>query len=114
MVLTVQANTRTAIYLIYKRIFCIFEALKTLITDWDRHFTNHLVNRLCIIVKTQHQLTAAYNSQANELVEQVNQTIKRILEHTIVDDSEGWDLALSAAAYAYNQHVYRVTGILPH
>ena len=84
-------------------------------SDRGSHFANELINGFLLAMGTPHNLTLAYSSEENSIVERVNKEVNRHItaytfDHNIVDD---WRLALPFVQRIINSSYSQRTKISP-
>jgi hypothetical protein len=84
-------------------------------SDRGSHFANDLITGFLLAMGTPHNLTLAYSSQENSMVERVNKEVNRHItaytfDHNIVDD---WRLALPFVQRIINSSYSQRTKISP-
>ena len=85
-----------------------------LISDQGKAFTGHLITNLCELYGVQKLRTSPYHAQTNGQVEQMNQTIIRMVGKLEQDKKAHWSEHLPEMLSAYNGTRSMVTGYSPY
>ena len=94
--------------------FRLFGAPAYLISDQGKAFTGHLITNLCELYGVQKLRTSPYHTQTNGQVEQMNQTIIRMIGKLEQDKKARWSEHLLEMLSAYNGTHSAVTGYSPY
>ena len=94
--------------------FRLFGAPAYLISDQGKAFTGHLITNLCELYGVQKLRTSPYHTQTNGQVEQMNQTIIRMIGKLEQDKKAHWSEHLLEMLSAYNGTCSAVTGYSPY
>ena len=94
--------------------FGLFGAPAYLVSDQGKAFTGHLITNLCELYGVQKLRTSPYHAQTNGQVEQMNQTIIRMIGKLEQDKKARWSEHLPEMLSAYNGTRSVVTGYSPY
>ena len=94
--------------------FGLFGAPAYLISDQGKAFTGHLITNLCELYGVQKLRTSPYHAQTNGQVEQMNQTIIRMIGKLEQDKKACLSEHLREMLSAYNGTRSAVTGYSPY
>ena len=104
----VMTNTvEYAATFMYKNIISRFGVPKILVSDWETHFLNSLIQEMTDKFQIDHTKITPYHPQTNGQTEQVIGILVSILRKTVLDSKRDWDVKLTAALWAY-QITYKV------
>ena len=95
-----KASAEEVAQFIFEDIICRHGCPKIILSDRGTHFVNKVVDNLCENFKIKHQLSSPYHPQTNGLVERFNRTLTETLAK-LSEETDQWDLQLSAALFAY-------------
>ncbi len=65
---------------------CRYGAPATIRSDMGSQFANELIAELCVLLRTEQELTIAYSKEENSIVERANKEVMRHLRAIIFDD----------------------------
>ena len=94
--------------------FGLFGAPAYLVSDQGKAFMGHLITSLCELYGVQKLRTSPYHAQTNGQVEQMNQTIIRMIGKLEQDKKARWSEHLLEMLSAYNGMCSAVTGYSPY
>ena len=94
--------------------FELFGTPAYLISDQGKAFTGHLITNLCELYGVQKLRTSSYHAQTNGQVEQMKQTIIRMIGKLEQDKKAHWSEHLPEMLAAYNGTRSAVTGYSPY
>ena len=94
--------------------FGLFGAPAYLVSDQGKAFMGHLITNLCELYGVQKLRTSPYHAQNNGQVEQMNQTIIRMIGKLEQDKKARWSEHLPEMLSAYNGTHSGVTGYSPY
>ena len=94
--------------------FGLFGAPAYLVSDQGKAFTGHLITNLCELYGVQKLRTSPYHAQTNGQVEQMNQTIIRMISKLEQDKKAHWSEHLPELLSAYNATRSAVTSYSPY
>ena len=77
---TVKSNGEIAAHFVFNQIITRFRILKELVTDHGSHFQNHMMEELASKLGYKEEHSFSYYPQANGQVEEVNKSLKSILQ----------------------------------
>ena len=104
---------RTAAETLKNGYFRLFSAPAYLVSDQGKAFMDHLITNLCELYRVQKLRTSPYHAQTNGQVEQMNQTIIRMIGKLEQDKKARWSEHLLEMLSAYNGTHSVVTGYSP-
>ena len=107
-------TARTATETLRSGYFELFGTPAYLISDQGKAFTGHLITNLCELYGVQKLRTLPYHTQTNGQVEQMNQTIIRMIGKLEQDRKARWSEDLPEMLAAYNGTCSAVTGYSPY
>lgn len=84
-----------------------------ILTDQETLFMYRLMADLCQLLKTTQLRTSVYNPQIDGLVEQFNQTLKRMLRRVVAEDGCDWDLMIPYVLFGIREVPQASTGFTP-
>jgi hypothetical protein len=82
-------------------------------TDQGANFESSLFAELCQRCHIQKSRTLAYHPHANGSVDRMNRTLIHLLQTSVFDSPQDWDLYLEEVTFAYNTTRHRSTGRSP-
>ncbi|KAL8605940.1 hypothetical protein ACOMHN_024764 [Nucella lapillus] len=85
---------------------------KTVVTDQGLQFTSHIMKSVYRLLGIQGCTTTPYHAMANGLVEQFNQTLKK-MKRVAKEKPRDWDKWIPAALFAYREVPQASTGFSP-
>ena len=94
--------------------FALLRAPAYLLSDQGKAFTGQVVKDLCKLYGVQKLRTLSYHAQTNGQVEQMNQTIIRMIGKLGEDQQACWSKHLPELLVAYNATHSAVTGYSPY
>ena len=94
--------------------FGLFGAPAYLVSDQGKAFTGHQLTNLCELYGVQKLRTSPYHAQTNGQVEQMNETIIRMIGKLEQDKKVHWSEHLPEMLSAYNGTRSAVTGYSPY
>lgn len=109
----------------FKHVIVRFIVPESILTDYGKHFQNHMMQELVPKLGCFHEHSSPYYSQSNGQVEVVNRTLKTMLQWMMGKNKSGWKIKLFATLWAYwismkttidftpFQLVYGVESVLP-
>ena len=107
-------TARTAAETLRQGYFGLFGAPAYLVSDRGRAFTGHVITNLCKLYGVHKLRTSSYHAQTNGQVEQMNQTLMRLIGKLDEDKKACWSRYLPELLLAYNSTRSAVTGYSPH
>ena len=107
-----KASAEEVAQFIFEDIICRHGCPKIILSDRGTHFVNKIVDNLCENFKIKHQLSSPYHPQTNGLVERFNRTLTETLAK-LSEETDQWDLQLSAALFAYRTNKNSTTKMTP-
>ena len=107
-------TARTATETLRNGYFGLFGAPAYLISDQGKAFMGHLITNLCELYGVQKLRTLPYHAQTNGQVEQMNQTIIRMIGKLEQDKKAHWSEYLPEVLSAYNGTCSVVTCYSPY
>jgi hypothetical protein len=105
--------TRTADCLV-ENFFSKFGIPATLHSDQGTNFQSKLFQEVMELLGIQKTRTTYYRPQSDGLVENLNQTLKGIIQRMIIDQPKDWDEHLQLATMAYRATPHSSTGYSPN
>lgn len=94
--------------LFFKEIVRLHGVPKTITSDRDVKFVNHLWRTLWKLLGTQLQFSSAYHPQTNNQTEVVSRSLGNLLRSLIGEHPKQWDRIISQAEFAYNNSINRL------
>ena len=107
-------TARTAAETLRNRYFGLFSTPAYLVSDQGKAFMGHLITNLCELYGVQKLRTSPYHAQTNGQLEQINQTIIRMIGKLEQDKKAHWSEHLLEMLSAYNGTRSVVTGYSPY
>ncbi|KAK3548312.1 hypothetical protein QTP70_009582 [Hemibagrus guttatus] len=86
---------------------------KDILTDQGTPVISRLTADLCQLLQVKHLRMSVYHWQTDGLVEQFNQTLKRMLRQVVDEDGRNWDLLLHYILFAIGETPQASTGFTP-
>lgn len=83
------------------------------ITDRGSNFTSYIFQELMARLEIKHNMSSAWNSRANGLIERVNRTLRTALSIFCYRNPAQWDLMLPAITFGINTSVNEITKKTP-
>lgn len=95
-------DTRTAARFLFVEIMMRFSYPLELVSDWDKHFINDIVEDVTSRYAIKQRKTIPYNPTANRLTERSKEIIGNILNKMVSAHKTDWNRKLPSAVHAYN------------
>ena len=105
---------RTTVRVLYNEFFSVFGFPRRLMSDQASEFTGQMISELCDLLGVTKIITSPYHPQTNSAVEQVHQTLRRMIAKMKPEKRAKWPSHLGPILIAYNATRLLVTGYLPY
>ncbi|CAG2194967.1 unnamed protein product [Mytilus edulis] len=92
---------------------CRFGVMREIVSDQGGEFNSKLITYICDTLKIKHITTSPYHPQANGMVEKFNQTLKGMINKTILDNSQDWDQHIEKCLFNYRTSYHHSTKFTP-
>lgn len=109
-----KENSEEIAKVLVEKVFCIYGAPKSILTDQAKTFSTGLINAIYKEMKTKHLTTTGYHPQTNGLTERFNRTLNMMLSMYVNAQHNDWDTLLPYVTFAYNSTVQDSTGYTPY
>ena len=111
---TKDQTARTVARILYDKYFTVFRFPQRLMSDQAWAFCGNIITQMCDYLWIEKIRTSPYHPQRNGQVEQVHQTILRMIGKLEEDKCRDWLTHLGSVVHAYNAMRSLVTGFSPH
>nr|XP_012564413.2 uncharacterized protein LOC105848753 [Hydra vulgaris] len=95
------------------RVICRHGCFRKQINDQGRKFLNSVSIALHDMTGVQQRVTSAYHPQANDLVENQNQTIKKAIVKVLTENGKSWASVLDGILFVLRVKVHDSMGYSP-
>jgi hypothetical protein len=110
---TFKDDGETTNLFLFNQIIAWFVVPREIFTDHGSHFQNQMMSELTSKISLWQEHSSPYYPQANGQVEDVNKTLKTMLQRTINSAKSNWHLMLYSTLWAYRTSVKTATGFSP-
>ena len=111
---TKDQMARTVAKILYDRYFSVFGFPRRLMSDQARAFCGAFITQMCDYLRIDKIRTSPYHPQSNGQVEQVHQTLLRMIGKLEEERRRDWPTHLGSVVHTYNTTRSLVTGFSAH
>ncbi|GKD22241.1 reverse transcriptase domain-containing protein, partial [Tanacetum coccineum] len=107
-------NDARVVVTFLKKLFCLFEMPKALISNRGTHFCKKIIENTMKRYGVNHRFSTSYHPQTSGQVENTKRALKRILEKTVKYSSTIWSRKLNDTLWAFRTAYKIPTGTTPY